>query len=334
MPTMRTIRTLLARSWAFNPTLTVTLVLHAVLIPIAALLIFLDPVIITGARGWIKPTKFALSGAIYAATFGWLLTYVRSDRRWVQRLVQGSATLTGAALLVETTLISMQVMRGVPSHFNNTTTFDSIVFGAMGTFIFLLSLANLALVILLLFRKLDGVTGDSVFSWGLRWGVLVSFAGLMVGYLMVQPTPEQMAVLETGVVPAAVGAHSVGVADGGAGLPFLGWSTEGGDLRAAHFLGLHGMQILPIVAWVLSRRRLRELLGTGHRITLVATAGLGYLGLTALWVWQALRGQSIIAPDGLTWMAYAGLFAFIGLMCAGTWLHAQTVDRRRFAITT
>lgn len=330
---MSTIRTLIARSWAFNRTLTVALVMHAILIPVAVALIFLDPVIITGTLGWIKPTKFAMSGAIYAGTFGWLLTYVRSDRRWVQRLVQGAATLTGAALIIETTLISMQVIRGVPSHFNNTTTFDAIVFGTMGTFIFLLSLANLVLVILLVFRRLDGVTGDNVFAWGLRWGVVVSFAGLMVGYLMVQPTPDQMAVLETGAMPGAVGAHSVGVADGGPGLPFLGWSTEGGDLRAAHFLGLHGMQILPLAAWAISRRRMKEWLGAAHRSVLVTTVGLGYLGLTGLWTWQALRGQSIIAPDGLTWTAYAGLFGFVALMTLGTWLHAHMTRKQHMAFS-
>lgn len=295
------LRSFIARSWAFNPVLTLAGILHFALVPIAAALIVLDPQAITGMPAWIKPTKFALSGGIYGLTFGWFLTFVQGRRRWVQM----AATATGVALLVETTLITVQVIRGVPSHFNNTTAFDAAVFSVMGGFIALLSLMNLLLGIWLLFQKLP----DRSFAWALRWGAIIAFAGMGVGSLMTMPTAGQMAALTAGETVSALGAHSVGVADGGPGLPFLGWSTEGGDLRAAHFLGLHGMQIVPLVWWLLSRRRR---LSDGPRTALVNLTGLGYLGLTALLTWQALRGQAVIAPDGLTWAAYAALVGLVG----------------------
>jgi hypothetical protein len=313
------LRSAIARGWAFNRTLTVAATLHFALIPFAAALIFLDPQVITGMPAWIKPLKFAISGGIYGVTFGWFLTFVQGRRRWVEI----AATVTGVALLVETILISMQVIRGVPSHFNNTTAFDAAVFSTMGGFIALLATMNLLLAIWLLFQKLP----DRAFGAALRWGTIIAFAGMAVGGLMSAPTSGQMAALEAGETVNALGAHSVGVADGGPGLPLLGWSTVGGDLRAAHFLGLHGMQILPLAAWLLSRRRLRRLLrrllSEGHRTALVHLAGVGCLGLTVLLAWQALRGQSVIAPDGLTLAAYAGLFGVMALGVLGVWLHAS-----------
>lgn len=309
------LRSAIARGWAFNPVLTLAAVLHFALIPFAAGLIFLDPQVITGAPAWIKPLKFAISGGIYGVTFGWFLTFVQGRRRWVQV----AATVTGVALLVETILISMQVIRGVPSHFNNTTAFDAGVFSIMGGFIALLATMNLLLAIWLLFQKLP----DRAFAAALRWGTIIAFAGMVVGGLMSAPTSGQMAALEAGETVNALGAHSVGVADGGPGLPLLGWSTIGGDLRAPHFLGLHGMQILPLAAWLLSRRRQRRLLGEGHRTALVHLAGVGYLGLTVLLTWQALRGQSVIAPDGLTWAACAGLFGVMAVGFLLVWLRAS-----------
>ena len=49
------------------------------------------------------------------------------------------------------------------------------------------------------------------------------------------------------------GAHTMGAPDGGPGLFFLNWSTTHGDLRVSHFLGMHGIQMLPILGWVVSR---------------------------------------------------------------------------------
>jgi hypothetical protein len=77
------------------------------------------------------------------------------------------------------------------------------------------------------------------------------------------------------------------------------------------------------VGWVLTRRTLHRRLPQRHRLVLVWIAGLGYLGLTLLLTWQALRGQPLIAPDGATWTAFALLAGSVLLTTLVTWLHGQ-----------
>jgi hypothetical protein len=150
---------------------------------------------------------------------------------------------------------------------------------------------------------------DQAFSWSLRLGVLISSIGMAAAFFMTTPTPEQAAAIAGGYGAHIVGAHSVGVADGGPGLPVLGWSTVGGDLRVAHFFGLHALQVLPFFGWLLTRRNsVSGRLAANDRVALVWTGGLAYLGLALLLVWQALRGESVIRPDAKT-IAAAGSLA-------------------------
>lgn len=301
------IQAFLADSWRFNRVLTVAAVLHILVVPLLLVGMFIDPKVITGANAWIKPLKFALSGAIYGFTFGWLLTYIRGEGKWRRRLIQLAATITGLVLIVETLLITIQVIRGVPSHFNISTPVDMAIFNIMGAAISLLALMNLLAIIFLAFQRMD----ERIFAWSIRLGLIASLVGMSVGFMMTAgPTPEQLALLEaTGELPH-VGGHSVGVPDGGEGLPFLGWSTEGGDLRVPHFFGLHAMQLIPLLGWLLTLPSSRRRLSDESRLGLVLTGGLAYMGWIVLLIWQALRGQSVIAPDGTMLFAY-------GLMIGG-----------------
>jgi hypothetical protein len=74
----------------------------------------------------------------------------------------------------------------------------------------------------------------------------------------------------------------------------------GGDLRIGHFLGLHAMQVLPLLGFALTRPWAARRWTLRQRAQLVWLGGAAYLGMLATATWQALRGQSIVAPDGLT----------------------------------
>jgi hypothetical protein len=232
--------------------------------------------------------------------------------------------VTLISFFVEMVIVIAQVIRGVNSHFNIATPFDSTMFSLMGSFIMIFWVANLLAAILLLFQRFD----NPALAWALRLALLLALAGGMLGMLMVmQRSPDQQMALDAGQALTLKGAHSVGVDDGGPGLPFVGWSTVGGDLRIGHFVGLHALQILPLLGWLILRLT-RTGFRKAHQVMLVWLAALGYAGLTAILTWQALRGQSIIAPDALTLGAFGALVAVIGLLAGGVVLHARSQQNK------
>ncbi|HEX2914284.1 MAG TPA: hypothetical protein VH186_26025 [Chloroflexia bacterium] len=279
-----------------------------------------DPRTLGGMPIWTKPAKFSISLALYVFTLIWLLSYVKGHPRLV-RLV---SWVTFIAFFVEMIIVVTQVIRGVSSHFNVATPLDAALFSLMGNFIMLFWVANLLAAVLLLFQRFD----NPAFAWSLRLALILALAGAMLGMLMaLQRTPEQQLAIAAGQHLTTAGAHSVGVQDGGPGLPFLGWSTVGGDLRIGHFVGLHALQFLPLLGWLILRFT-RTGFTRMHQVILVWVAGAGYAGLIALFTWQALRGQSIIAPDALTLAGFGALVVATCLGAGGVGLHARTRKSR------
>ena len=113
---------------------------------------------------------------------------------------------------------------------------------------------------------------------------------------------------------------SVGAPDGGPGLPGTGWSLEHGDIRIPHFVGLHAMQILPLLAIALRRRQ-----ASGKaRVRVVMASAASYAALVGILLWQALRGQSLVQHDGAT---FAVLIVWAMVSAAAVWF-ASTRETR------
>ena len=250
-----------------------------------------DPRIITGAPAWMKPFKFAVSILIYAGTL-WVLLPAIADRPVFVRFVSWAVAL---GLAVEMVLIAIQVVRGTTSHFNFATEVDSLVFRIMGGTIMGVWVLTIIVAALFFRRHL----AHPALTWGVRLGFIGAIIGMGVAILMTFPTPEQQQGAAAGMPELIRGAHTVGVADGGPGLPIVGWSTVGGDLRIAHFIGLHALQVVPLFALLLMRFSPSSL-PAREQAQLTGVIGLAWIALTLLLMWQALRGQSITAPDGLT----------------------------------
>jgi hypothetical protein len=203
--------------------------------------------------------------------------------------------VTAVTLLVEIVIIDLQAWRGTTSHFNVGTTLDGVLFSIMGVAIIVQTLAAVAVAVALWKQQFS----DRALGWALRIGMTVTIIGAMTGGLMTRPTRAQLDSAQAGNRITIVGAHTVGAPDGGPGLPGTGWSREHGDIRVAHFLGLHALQILPLLALAVTRRGWHEI----KRVRIVWAISASYVSLFALLLWQALRGQSVIAPDGTTVIA-------------------------------
>ena len=255
---------------------------------------FVDPREITGLNPWDKPLKFALSTLIYAVTWSWLIGQLDRGRR-VARIVGDVIAIT---LVIEIAIIAGAAAAGVTSHFNVSTPVATVLWGTMAVSITVLWVATFV-VAALLFRN---PLGDRARTLAIRAGAVISLLGLGLGFLMTSPTSAQL-----GDFQGVAGAHTVGLADGGPGLPILGWSTVAGDLRIPHFVGMHALQAIPIVLILieLASRRVAVLGDVLVRTRLVAIAAAGYLAAVVLVTVQALRGQSIVRADVATVTAVA-----------------------------
>lgn len=138
--------------------------------------------------------------------------------------------------------------------------------------------------------------------------------GALAGVLMVMPTAEQRALLDQGQRLAWIGGTSVGVPSGRL-LPFLQWDLRSGDWRAVHFVGLHALQALPLLAW--SSRRV----GHAGPVAGLAVAGAWAYGafFVAVIAWTAL-GNSVLATTtpGWWWLAAPGLLFALSALGAAT----------------
>jgi hypothetical protein len=193
-----------------------------------------------------------------------------------ERTMQRTGWLIVAASAIEMAIITGQAALGNRSHFNDDGGVGSALFSVMGATVVVLWLATLAVAL----RFLREPGRDRAAGTAVRLGLAVALLGMAVGYVMV-----------------ANGAHAVGVADGGPGLPLVGWSTTGGDLRIGHFIGMHALQGLPLLAAGLA---LTSRWDVTTRVRVVRVAAAAWAGLIALLTWQALQEQPLLAPDGGT----------------------------------
>ena len=177
---------------------------------------------ILGVNRWLKPYKFYASVGIMVLTMGWLLFYLNNPKK-----IKTYSWLIVITMFFENGLIIMQAIRNTTSHFNITTSFNGIIFNLMGMFI--LAFTITVVLICISFFKQKQFSIPIAYVWGIRLGILFFLFFSLEGGAML-----------------GLQKHTVGGIDGGPGLPVFNWSTQYGDLRIAHFIGIHSLQVLPL----------------------------------------------------------------------------------------
>lgn len=227
---------------------------------LAAMLVFfplVDPRLLQGVNVWLKPLKFFVSVGIFFWTMAWLLAYLNEPQK-----VKKISLLIFILLVIELILITYQAGQGKLSHFNISSFWDFIIFQTMGFAI----LANSLVVFwfFILFRKVIHL--PSGYALAIRIGLIIFLIAGVEGFVM-----------------AGRLGHTVGAADGQEGVFLLGWAKAYGDLRVFHFLGLHALQILPLLAWFFWKDSAK----------ISGVVGFVYFILSSTTLWWAIQGKGI-----------------------------------------
>ncbi|MFY8021467.1 MAG: hypothetical protein ACOVP1_09725 [Bacteroidia bacterium] len=226
---------------------------------VSAVLLIILPFVqiqVMGVHALIKPIKFAMSIAIYSWTMAWYMFYIKDTNL---------AWMNGAIILLlgfEILYIGFQAAKGQLSHFNLSSPLYSVLYSLMALAASGVTVLTAYLGILLMKQSPSHLPEyyQTALQCGIWIFVIFSFQGFAMGSRLT---------------------HTIGAIDGGKGIPFLNWSISAGDLRIAHFIGMHALQLIPILAYYLFKNS-----------TLTIVVSLAYAILAAITWYMALHAKS------------------------------------------
>lgn len=235
---------------------------------------------LTGPVSWRKPIVFGVSGGITTLSLAWVVSALPATREraaWVRIYV--------VTMAVEVGLITLQAWRGVASHFNTSTPLDAGIFTAMGL---LIAVASLAMIRWTWLAWRHPVL-DLAEHRARLYGMLALVGSLAVGQWMA----VHGSMVTAGVIESA--APNV---YGAAGL-----------MKVPHAVGLHALQVLPLLAFLL--RRTGRPAAYRARAVAMASAGYGLLFVAALGQTFAGRLPWDLGPAMLTVVLAAALLVIL-----------------------
>ncbi|MBC7872548.1 MAG: hypothetical protein H7Y01_01055 [Ferruginibacter sp.] len=191
---------------------------------------------ILAVNRWLKPMKFYFSVGIMILTMGWLLYYLDNAKK-----IKRYTLLLTITMFFENGLILLQSIRGTTSHYNVNSMADGMIFNLMGIFIVLFTVT--CVLICIAFFRQEKFSIPVPYLWGIRLGLLFFILFSLEGGMML-----------------SLMKHTVGNPDGSPGLPLVNWSKNYGDLRIAHFAGIHSLQVLPLLGFYAAKTKKQAIL--------------------------------------------------------------------------
>ncbi len=174
--------------------------------------------------------------------------------------------LTYPILISEIVYIAIQAGKGQLSHFNLSTPLYSFLYVLMA--IAATAVTVYSAYICWLFFSQDFPELPDYYVWSIRLGLLLfvifSFEGFLMGSRL---------------------NHSVGAVNDNSNWFIIGWSKSFGDLRVAHFIGMHALQLIPLLSFYLLKNT---------KATISISLVYGLLALVTLV--QALQGKPLFRP--------------------------------------
>jgi hypothetical protein len=187
-----------------------------------------DPRPWLGPLSWRKPVTFGLSFGTVLIAITWVAGYLPlSERR--RRALLG---VFAADSVLEVAGITIQAWRHVPSHFNNTTAFNSVI-------AYSLPACCAVLVVVLTALALAAFRDRTDAAPSMRLALRAGFALLLVGLA------SGAAMIARGEILIRQGHRTAAYDTAG----FLKWT---------HAVTLHAVLVLPAIAWWLARTERTE----------------------------------------------------------------------------
>jgi hypothetical protein len=214
-----------------------------------------------GVNAWYKPFKFAFSTLTFAWAMAWYCYYLPDLNI---KLFNWSIIIL---LGFEIVYIAIQASKGQLSHYNLSSGFYAAMFSLMGLAATLATLYTA--YVGFLFFKNSFPDLPTYYVWAIRLGIIIfvifSFEGFAMGSRL---------------------NHSVGAINDNSNWFIVGWSTIVGDLRVSHFIGMHALQVLPILSYYVLKNT---------KLTVGLSIIYGLLALLTLI--QALQGRPLLRQD-------------------------------------